>query len=380
MKKNNTKSIYMKIGIIVVCASVLSLGFLSLKENQKTGDQKTTVTTKKDKKGSANVGDDEFITIVAVGDIMMGTNYPSESYLPPKDMKLMAPMFEYFKYGDIVFGNLEGTVLNAGGEVKSCSNPSNCYAFRQPEYFLDQLKETGFNMLSVANNHVGDFGATGRKNTIKALTERGFCYAGQTTCPTGIMNVKGLKIGFTAYAPNNGCMSINDHELMVKTVKQLKSTCDLVIVSFHGGAEGASASHVPKKTEIFLGENRGNVTEFARKAIDAGADVVLGHGPHVSRAIDCYKGKFITYSMGNFCTYGRFSLNGSAGIAPLFQLKLKKDGTFVEGKIISITQLGEGGPVFDKNSAALKEIKQLTLSDFPNSTVVFDEEGNFSFE
>lgn len=370
----------MKIGIIVVCASVLSLGFLSLKENQKTGDQKTTVTTKKDKKGSANVGDDEFITIVAVGDIMMGTNYPSESYLPPKDMKLMAPMFEYFKYGDIVFGNLEGTVLNAGGEVKSCSNPSNCYAFRQPEYFLDQLKETGFNMLSVANNHVGDFGATGRKNTIKALTERGFCYAGQTTCPTGIMNVKGLKIGFTAYAPNNGCMSINDHELMVKTVKQLKSTCDLVIVSFHGGAEGASASHVPKKTEIFLGENRGNVTEFARKAIDAGADVVLGHGPHVSRAIDCYKGKFITYSMGNFCTYGRFSLNGSAGIAPLFQLKLKKDGTFVEGKIISITQLGEGGPVFDKNSAALKEIKQLTLSDFPNSTVVFDEEGNFSFK
>lgn len=370
----------MKIGIIVVFTSVLSLGFLSFQGNQNKDDQKTSVETKKSNKGNSNINDDEFITIVAVGDIMMGTNYPSENYLPPKDVKLLSPMYEYFKYGDIVFGNLEGTVLNSGGEVKSCSNPTNCYAFRQPEYFLDQLKEAGFNMLSVANNHVGDFGATGRKNTIKALTDRGFCFAGQTTCPTGIMNVKGLKIGFTAYAPNNGCMSINDHDLMVKTVKQLKSTCDLVIVSFHGGAEGASASHVPKKTEIFLGENRGNVTEFARKAIDAGADVVLGHGPHVSRAIDCYKGKFITYSMGNFCTYGRFSLNGSAGIAPLFQLKLKKDGTFVEGKIISIAQLGEGGPVFDKNSAALKEIKQLTLSDFPNNKVVFDDEGNFSFK
>lgn len=370
----------MKIGIIVVFASVLSLGYVSLDVNQKIRDQNTTVSTKKIKKGSTNVDDDEFITIVAVGDIMMGTNYPNESYLPPRDVKLMAPMIEYFKFGDIVFGNLEGTVLNAGGEVKSCSNPSTCYAFRQPEYFLDQLKEAGFNMLSVANNHVGDFGTTGRKNTIKALTDRGFCFAGQTTCPTGIMNVKGLKIGFTAYAPNNGCMSINDHELMVKTVKQLKSACDLVIVSFHGGAEGASATHVPKKTEIFLGENRGNVTEFARKAIDAGADVVLGHGPHVSRAIDYYKGKFISYSMGNFCTYGRFSLKGSAGIAPLFQLKLKKDGTFVEGKIISIAQLGEGGPVFDKNSAALKEIKQLTLSDFPDSKAVFDEEGNFSFK
>ncbi|MFM7662689.1 MAG: CapA family protein, partial [Bacteroidota bacterium] len=157
----------MKIGIIVAFASLLSLGFLSFQGKEKPGDQNTTGTAKNVKKGSSNVGDDEFITIVAVGDIMMGTNYPSESYLPPKDMKLMAPMFEYFKFGDIVFGNLEGTVLNSGGEVKSCSNPSTCYAFRQPEYFLDQLKEAGFNMLSIANNHVGDFGATGRKNTIK---------------------------------------------------------------------------------------------------------------------------------------------------------------------------------------------------------------------
>ncbi len=369
----------MKIGIAVAVLTVTAIGFISYNNDAKN-KQETVQSKINPKKKKFESNNDEFITIVAVGDIMMGTNYPSESYLPPKDVKLMAPMLEYFKFGDIVFGNLEGTVLNSGGEVKSCSNPSTCYAFRQPEYFLDQLKEAGFNMLSVANNHVGDFGATGRKNTIKALTERGFCFAGQTSCPTGVMNVKGMKIGFTAYAPNNGCMSLNDHELMVKTVKQLKSTCDIVIVSFHGGAEGASASHVPKKTEMFLGENRGNVTEFARKAIDAGADVILGHGPHVSRAIDCYKGKFITYSMGNFCTYGRFNLKGSAGIAPLFQLKLKKDGTFVEGKIVSIIQIGEGGPIPDKNLSVLKEIKELTLSDFPTSTVKFDEEGYFSFK
>jgi poly-gamma-glutamate capsule biosynthesis protein CapA/YwtB (metallophosphatase superfamily) len=377
MKKNNINMKYLFIIGFILLASFGIFISQGLNVNDKIDSKKIG---NKDELRKVKSSSDDTITIVAVGDIMMGTNYPSENYLPPKGVKLLEPILEYLKVGDVVFGNLEGTVLNSGGEVKSCSNPSTCYAFRQPEYLLDQIKEAGFNMLSVANNHVGDFGNTGRANTIKALKERGFCYAGQTSCPTGILTVKGLKIGLTAFAPNNGCLSINDLNLLTKTVQGLKQNCDLVIVSFHGGAEGPSASHVPKKTEIFLGENRGNVTEFARKAIDAGADVVLGHGPHVSRAIDRYKGKFIAYSMGNFCTYGRFSLRGSAGFAPILQIKIKKDGTFLEGKIISIAQLGEGGPILDKNKAALNEIKELTLSDFPGNKAVFDNEGNFSFK
>jgi poly-gamma-glutamate capsule biosynthesis protein CapA/YwtB (metallophosphatase superfamily) len=358
---------------------LLSIGIYAVQLTDNSGVSQNADSLKVQQKKKMLQKEDETITLVAVGDIMMGTNYPSESYLPPKGIKLLSPIMEYLKMGDIVFGNLEGTVLNSGGEVKTCSNPATCYAFRQPEYFLDQLKEAGFNLLSIANNHVGDFGATGRKNTVRTLTEKGFCFAGQTTCPTGVMTIKGLKIGFTAFAPNNGCLSLTDYTLLTNTVKELNKTCDIVIVSFHGGAEGPTATHVPKKTELFLGENRGNVTEFARKAIDAGADVILGHGPHVSRAIDQYKGKFITYSMGNFCTYGRFNLKGNSGIAPLFQLKLKRDGTFVEGKIISISQQGEGGPTFDKSLAALKEIKQLTLTDFPQSNAYFDEEGKFFF-
>jgi len=377
MKKNNINMKYLFIIGFILLASFGIFISQGLNVNDKIDSKKNG---NRDELRKVKSSSDDTITIVAVGDIMMGTNYPSENYLPPKGVKLLEPILEYLKVGDVVFGNLEGTVLNSGGEVKSCSNPSTCYAFRQPEYLLDQIKEAGFNMLSVANNHVGDFGNTGRANTIKALKERGFCYAGQTSCPTGILTVKGLKIGLTAFAPNNGCLSINDLNLLTKTVQGLKQNCDVVIVSFHGGAEGPSASHVPKKTEIFLGENRGNVTEFARKAIDAGADVVLGHGPHVSRAIDRYKGKFIAYSMGNFCTYGRFSLRGSAGFAPILQIKIKKDGTFLEGKIISIAQLGEGGPILDKNKAALNEIKELTLSDFPGNKAVFDNEGNFSFQ
>jgi len=380
MRPNNIKTFFMRTLLFLLIGLLISIGIYAVQFKDNTTSSGKSGPTKRVINKKQTSQEDETITLVAVGDIMMGTNYPNESYLPPKELKLLAPMMEYFKMGDIVFGNLEGTVLNSGGEVKSCSDPSKCYAFRQPEYFLDQLKEAGFNMLSIANNHVGDFGTTGRKNTVRALAERGFCFAGQTTCPTGIMTIKGLKIGFTAFAPNNGCLSLTDYTLLTNTIKELDKTCDIVIVSFHGGAEGPSATHVPKKTELFLGENRGNVTEFARKAIDAGADVILGHGPHVSRAIDQYKGKFITYSMGNFCTYGRFSLKGNAGIAPLFQLKLKRDGSFVEGKIVSIKQIGEGGPIFDKSLAALNEIKQLTLTDFPQSNANFDEEGNFFFK
>ena len=78
-----------------------------------------------------------------------------------------------------------------------------------------------------------------------------------------------------------------------------------------------------KKQKFFYGENRGDVHHFARSVVDAGADIVLGHGPHVTRAVEVYKNKFIAYSLGNFNTYGRFSLTGDKGIAPLLDIKLK---------------------------------------------------------
>jgi poly-gamma-glutamate capsule biosynthesis protein CapA/YwtB (metallophosphatase superfamily) len=323
--------------------------------------------------------DDTLITLVAVGDIMMGTNYPNESYLPPKDYFLLGAMHEFLQKADVTFGNLEGTILNSGGNVKSCSDPTKCYAFRQPEYFTAQLKTAGFDFFSMANNHMGDFGREGRDNTARILRENGFRFAGLETCPWDTLTVKGVTIGMTAFAPNTACLQITDYATLESVVSKLNSFCDIVIVSFHGGAEGSGKSHVTRKTEIFYEENRGNVYEFARVAIDAGADVVLGHGPHVTRAIDSYKGKFITYSMGNFCTYGRFNLNGISGIAPLFQLRLTKKGTFVDGRIIAIKQLGEGGPVLDETNAALEQIKILTGIDIPELKVEYSENGSFKF-
>lgn len=342
--------------------------------------QKTHVKPRQTTQRIQPTEQDSTITLLAVGDIMMGTNFPNESYLPPYGLQLLEPMHQYIQQADIAFGNLEGSVLNSGGTPKQCSDPTKCYAFRQPEYFVDQLKTAGFDVLSVANNHLGDFGDIGRKNTCETLRKKGIHFAGQQNCPWDTLSVKGVKIGITAFAPNDGCLQITDYNLLKTIVQKLNTFCDIVIVSFHGGAEGSSRTHVTRKTEIFYDENRGNVYEFARVAIDAGADVVLGHGPHVTRAIDHYKGRFITYSMGNFCTYGRFNLKGVSGIAPLFQLKLKKDGTFIDGTVISTKQLGEGGPLIDSLGGAFGQLKQLTTEDIPELKPHFEANGYFKFQ
>ena len=323
---------------------------------------------------------DSLITLVAVGDIMMGSNYPSEAYLPPKNSNLLDPVASFIQSADVAFGNLEGTVLDKGGAVKSCSDPSKCYAFRQPTYFVDQLKAAGFDFLSVANNHMGDFGDEGRVNTQRVLKAAGIRYAGLEACPWDTLTVKGVKIGMVAVAPNNGCIKINEYARIKELIRKLNGMCEIVILSFHGGAEGSSRTHITRQTEMFYGENRGNVYEMARIAIDAGADVVLGHGPHVTRAIDCYKGRFITYSMGNFCTYRQFNLKGVSGVAPLFELTLRKDGSIKSGKVISIKQLGEGGPVIDSMNGAWEQIMSLTKTDLPELGVQFNADQTFFFK
>jgi len=325
--------------------------------------------------------EDSILTLIAVGDIMLGTNYPSATYLPAEKRNILEPLKDILKSADLTFGNLEGTILNDGGTVKQCNDPNSCYAFRQPEYLADYLKDAGFDLLSLANNHMGDFGQIGRLNTQRILKEKKIKFAGLDTCPWDTIIVNGSIIGLTAFAPNNGCLNLNNYQNAIQVLEKLNKISDLVIVSFHGGAEGRSHTNVPRKTEEFVGENRGNVYEFAHLMIDHGADIVLGHGPHVTRAIDCYKGKFITYSMGNFATYGRFSLSGVSGIAPIYKLYInRKTGDFIKGEIISIQQIGEGGPTLDPKQMVLAEIQRLSSLDFPEIPWLFSNNGAFKLK
>ena len=321
----------------------------------------------------------ESISIIGVGDMMIGTNFPSDKYLPPNDGKdIFTPVKSILKNADLTFGNLEGVILTNKGTVKKCNNPALCYAFKSPDHYVNYYKEAGFDVLSLANNHSSDFGGIGRKNTMEKLEKAGIKYAGLETCPYSIFEKNGIKYGFYAVSPNRGTVKINDYSFHKKTIAYLDSLVDIVVVSFHGGAEGSEYTNITKKTEMFLGENRGNPYEFSRVAIDAGADVIFGHGPHVTRSMDIYKNRFIAYSLGNFATYARFSLSGVKGIAPIVKVNVTKDGIFIDGQITSTKQTGEGGPQLDPEKAVIEEIKKLTSHDSPNSSILISNNGKIT--
>lgn len=321
-------------------------------------------------------------TIIGVGDMMLGTNYPSAGYLPSNDGKdLLADVEDILRDADVTFGNLEGTILNEGGTPKRCNNPAACYVFRSPEHYGRHFAEAGFDLLSLANNHSGDFGAAGRRRTKAVLDELNIRYAGLAgTDETAVYEKNGVRYGFCAFAPNSGTCDVRNIRRAKELVTDLAGRSDIVIVSFHGGAEGAKHQHVPRKTETYYGENRGNVYEFAHAVVDAGADVVFGHGPHVTRAAELYKDRFIIYSLGNFCTYGRFNLRGAAGIAPIIRLEVDKSGAFLGGEAIPVYQQKTHGPKIDPQKRAVQKLIELTKADFPETKLKIDPSGKLSKE
>ena len=331
--------------------------------NGKKENTDTAVTNS----AETEIPENKKITVIGVGDIMLGSNYPSKNLLPKNDYNILSDTEKILQDADITVGNLEGTFFDEGGIPKSCSDPSVCFVFRTPSKYGQYLKKAGFDYLSIANNHSNDFGDEGIRQTMKNLDELGIKYTGiKKLAETTIIEKDNLKYGFVSFAPLSKTVDLNDYEYGAELIKSLKSEVDIVIVMFHGGAEGNGKEHLTRKTEMFFGENRGNVFKFARMAVDAGADIIFGQGPHVTRAIELYKNKFISYSAGNFATYGKFNLKGSSGIAPIFKITLDSKGNFIEGEIIPVRQTkGVYGPFIDENKSAVKEIISLNKSDFP---------------
>ncbi len=316
------------------------------------------------------------VTVIGVGDIMMGSNYPDASGLPPNDGQFLLKEVEgVLKDADVTMGNLEGVLLNEGGTAKTCRDPKVCYVFRSPERYVQNLVTAGFDVMSLANNHAGDFGETGRKSSMKTLNEAGIQHAGQLPRESVVFEKDGVRYGFAAFAPNGGCVNLNDLENARKIVSHLDSVSDIVIVSFHGGAEGAPYQHVPRKNELFHGENRGDVYKFAHTLIDAGADIIFGHGPHVTRATEVYKNRFITYSMGNFCTYGGINVSGVSGLAPIIKVYTDGKGNFLKAKITATYQTNRSPVHLDPQKQVIKRIQQLTKEDFPEVRMTIDDNG-----
>jgi poly-gamma-glutamate capsule biosynthesis protein CapA/YwtB (metallophosphatase superfamily) len=319
------------------------------------------------------------VTIIGVGDIMMGSSHPKPVLPPDEGVNLMKDVQHILRSADVSMGNLEGVLLDEGGTPKTCRNPDVCYVFKSPTRYVNNLVNAGFTMMSLANNHAGDFGEAGRNSTMRILEAAGIHHAGQLQQKFTTFEKDGMKYGFIAFAPNSNCVPLNDIEGAKALVAHLDSISDIVIVSFHGGAEGPQHQHVTRQTEIYYGEDRGNVYAFAHAVIDAGADVVFGHGPHVTRAIEVYKNRFIAYSLGNFCTYGGMNVSGINGLAPIIKVFTSPKGEFLKGEITPTHQLPRDRVYIDPSKRVIRIIQELTKKDFPDLPLRIDDNGLITY-
>ena len=150
-------------------------------------------------------------------------------------------------------------------------------------------------------------------------------------------------------------------------MKQAAVQADLVVVQVHMGAEGADRAHVKPGTETYYGENRGDPIAFTHAVIDAGADLVIGHGPHVLRAMEFYQGRLIAYSLGNFVGYRSLVIDGVVGVGAVLKVTLRADGTYVDGALNPTIIQSPGLPKPDPKKQAIDLVGSLSKADFPST-------------
>ncbi len=314
------------------------------------------------------------VSIAAVGDMMIGTDYPQD-HLPDDDgVGFLANVAPYLKSADIAFGNLEGVLLDGGEPGKKCSNPSACYLFRSPTRYADHFREAGFDVLSLANNHARDFGEEGRSSSMQAIAAAGMHHSGRVD-DFASFKVNGMRVAVLAYAVTKNSNMMLDYELAFKTAAEFSASHDVVLVSFHGGAEGTAATRIPFADEEYYGEPRGDVVWFARGMIDAGADIVVGHGPHVVRGMELYKGRLIAYSLGNFATYYGISVAGIKGVAPILTATWTVTARLLTAGSSQPCSGVLRGPSIDPGHRALDLIRDLSRQDFGQPGLEFLPDG-----
>ncbi len=318
--------------------------------------------------------DRSLLRVATVGDIMIGTDYP-ENHLPDDDgVSFLSAVTPWLQNADITIGNLEGVLMDGGEPRKQCKNPQACYLFRSPARYANHFVRAGFDVMSLANNHARDFGEDGRTESMKNLASVGIEHTGREG-DFALLKINGLEVAVLGYAVTLNSNLLLDYDVAAATVSRFAETHDIVIVTFHGGAEGRDATRLPFAEEEYYGEMRGDVVKFARLMVDSGADLVVGHGPHVVRGMERYRDRLIAYSLGNFATYYGISVEGVKGIAPVLITTLDDDGRFVEGQIYSTVQIRPAGPVPDMDQQALSLVRSLSIQDFVTPGIRFLDDG-----
>jgi poly-gamma-glutamate capsule biosynthesis protein CapA/YwtB (metallophosphatase superfamily) len=310
------------------------------------------------------------VQVSAVGDVIMGAT----PELPPDDGRHLFDAVADRLTGDVVLANLDQALTDDATASKCGPGSSGCFAFRTPPSYARWLREAGFTVLNLANNHSHDFGAAGLRDTQAVLTTHGLRYTGMPGQIT-LQTAGAVRVAILGFAPYGWAQSLLDIPAAQRLVRQAADQADLVLATIHAGAEGADQGHVRPGTEMFLGEDRGDAVSFAHAVIDAGADAVLGSGPHVLRGMEWYRGRLIAYSLGNFLGYETLSVTGPLGVGGILTLRLAPDGTWHGGQLTGTVMVDPGVPQLDPDQRALDLVGGLSRADFGACGVDFTTAG-----
>jgi hypothetical protein len=329
------------------------------------------------------------LRLALVGDINLGTSTLPDG-VPPDSGRGLFDAAKSALAGDLVVGNFEGVLADTGtsdkcARLRAAERPPRprrahrpppadtaqvrpgCYAFRTPTALAPRLVDAGFTHLNLANNHANDYGPAGRASTERILDSLGFRLYGpldRIAIDTVRRGDSVATVGLIGFATYPFAYDLLDIARSAEVVDSVRPLVDLLIVTFHGGAEGVRALRVPETAESLGREPRGDLRRWARAVIDAGADAVVGHGPHVLRGIEFYRGHPIVYSLGNFLTYRGFNLEGPLGVTGVLQLEFAPDRRLLRARLVPMTQAPREGPAPDPAGAALELVRRLSAEDF----------------
>lgn len=265
------------------------------------------------------------IRMVFGGDIVLGNSFLVDNIPASWDRSYFGGVRPLLKDADLVFGNLEGVLTERNDTLKHPASGRQ-FAFKFPPRYAGLLRKEGFNIVNVANNHAFDFREEGFLDTLHNLDQAGILATGPRD-RIETLTIRDFKIAIIGFTYSPRFNSVFELEHGAELVRQAKAQGAYVIATFHAGAEGPAAIWHGNEDEPFLGENRGNTVAFARAMIDAGADLAVGHGPHVLREAECYHGRPIVYSLGNFVGVGGLSAKKVAAVSALLEVLVNPDGT-----------------------------------------------------
>jgi hypothetical protein len=331
------------------------------------------------------------VRVCAGGDVTLGTNLDTAwANRASKHMRdvlrrndspssLVAPLRPLFAGADLALVNVESAIGEGPAPSKCGPNSTNCFAFRAPlasaraiRSLAPRAKVVG----NLANNHARDAGRVGQDSTVAALRRAGAFVSGDDTLPTLVPTATGDTVAVLGFYTSTETPDARDTAEVRRLVERAADQYPVVIVTMHLGAEGRSAQHTTDSTEIFLGMDRGNPVAFAEAAVRGGATLVIGHGPHVLRAVEWpANGALVAYSLGNLLTYGPFVLRDPLNRGAVLCATIDTTGRVRSATLAPTIQRAAGVVARDRSRRGIALVNALGRADFPQSAARVNSRG-----